>query len=168
MSVRVSMSALILALAAVSAAAAPLSMPARRQGSWQITMSAPGMPGGGMTMRECSDPVRDRTMGAFGGPLAGGRPGAGGPPRCAKREFHPVAGGWAFHTVCATPRGTAETTGVVTGDFQTHYHVTIDAHAGGQSHHMTMDARWVGACRPGTPPAMILPNGQVMTMPGAG
>lgn len=160
MSVKLRFGLAAVALGAVTTAMAQ-PMPARRPGLWQTTMTAPGMPNGAMTMRVCSDPASDRAAGSFTGPM----PGARGAQACAKHEFHRIAGGWAFHSVCAGPRGVAETTGVLTGDFQSRYHVAVDARVGGQMHHMTMDARWIGTCRPGTPPSMVLPNGQVMTMP---
>ena len=139
-------------------------LPARRPGLWQTTMSAPGMPNGGMTMRVCSDAASDRAAGAFTGPMMAG-PGGRGAPACSKREFHRIANGWALHAVCASPRGVTETTGVLTGDFQTRYRVAVDVRAAGQLHHMTMNSRWLGPCKPGTPSSVVLPNGQVMTMP---
>ncbi len=156
--------ACLLLAAGAASAAPPLPMPARRQGLWQTTVTAAGMPGGAMTMRECSDPARDRASGAFASPL-GGPPGAKGAPNCSRREVHKVAGGWAIHTVCATAHGSVETLASLSGDFQSRYHVVVDARAGGQMHHMTMDWRWVGACKPGTPPVMVLPNGKTISLP---
>jgi hypothetical protein len=154
--------------AAALAQSGPMG-PMRRPGLWEMKMQAEGSEGRNFAMQVCVDPNFERSHGVFnGGPMAGHS--SGERDNCSAKEFHPIPGGMAFHSVCAANGGTVVTDGTSTGDYQSHYHVDVTTrHAPGGVRHMTMDGRWVGPCAPGQAGgdmSMVLPNGQTMHMPG--
>jgi hypothetical protein len=157
--------------AAAVAQSGPIA-PMRRPGLWEMKMQAEGE-GRNFAMQMCVDPNYEHAHGMFsGGPMAGHR----GAERdnCSAREFHPIPGGVAFHSVCAAEGGTVVTDGTSTGDFQSHYHLNVTTRRtpGGGERHMSMEGRWLGPCAPGQAGgdmSMVLPNGQTMHMgPGKG
>jgi hypothetical protein len=154
----------LLAAAASAAIAQPMEMPARRAGQWQTTMSGMGQGGAGMTMTMCVDPATERSFSPFNG--AYGQRG-GQAPVCSKREVHRVADGWAFESICPDRAGgTTATTGVVTGDFQTHMHMVLDTKGARGDHHMVMDQTWLGPCPAGGGGRTVtLPDGRTITIP---
>ena len=118
-----------------------------------------------MTMRQCVDPATERNFSPFsGGP--GGR-GAADASNCAKRDIHRIAGGWAFESVCTQNGKTVTSSGTITGDFQSHYHMEVSTSGGGSGpQHMAMDNTWVGACAAGGQGNTVtLPDGRVITIP---
>lgn len=166
LAMRIAITATVVICASAVAAAAmaqPMGMPARRAGFWETVISAPGMPSGAMRMRVCADPAREHGPAAFAGPMAAGKGNS-----CSEHDVHPTAAGWTFHTVCATPHGPSVMTGTLTGDFRSHYHLDMDVRSAGQAHRVSVDARWLGPCAPGTPNSIVLPNGRVVTMPKVG
>ncbi len=149
---------------APTAFAQPLGMPAREGGQWEVTMSGMGERGP-MTMTMCVDPATERSFspGAMGhGP---GAPGGGGAPHCTREDVHPIAGGWAFNSVCPTRGGQVESSGTVTGDFRSHLHMVVDTKGPQGAHHMVMDQRRLGPCPAGGGRTITLPNGQVINIP---
>jgi len=154
-------------LAAVTIAIAqPLGMPSRKGGLWKTTMSGMGQQGGGMTMSMCVDPATEHGFSPFNNPYAHGPAAARAESECSKREAHPIPGGWAFTSVCARPSGVVTTSGTVTGDFQTHYHMEMNTSGGGSERHMVMDSTWVGPCPAGGGENTVtLPDGRVITIP---
>jgi hypothetical protein len=152
--------------AAVAALAQPTGMPGRRPGEWRTTMSGMGRDGGGMTMEVCVDPARERSFSPFDRPFGHGPPG-GEDQACSKRDVHPIPGGWAFSSVCDRDGRTVTTSGRITGDFRSHYHMEMVSDGGhGGERHMTMDGDWVGPCAPGGGATVTLPDGRVITVPG--
>lgn len=156
----------LLGLAATAVVAQPTGMPARRAGNWQVTMSGMGGEGRSMTMTQCVDPATERSFapwhrGAYG---PGGH--GGGQSHCSKEDVHAIPGGWAFESVCERPGGGEEaSSGRITGDFHTHYHMEVSMHGQGPERHMTMDAAWVGPCAPGGGQTITLPDGRTITIP---
>ena len=154
-----------LTAAATAALAQPMGMPARRGGEWRTTMSGMGDRAGSMTMKMCVDPATERSFSPFRGPYAHG--GGGEEPTCSKRDVHQIPGGWAFESVCGNRQGgTTETSGRVTGDFQTHIHMVLDTNRGQGVHHMEMDQTWLGPCPAGGEGRTVtLPDGRTITIP---
>lgn len=155
-----------LAAAALASAAAvvadPMGMPARRAGQWKIVMTGVGQGGGGMTMSTCVDPAREKSFTPYTGPA--GRGGAD-EPKCSKRDVHAIPGGWAFDSVCMVMGRQTHSSGRVTGDFRTHYHMDETSDGGGQVRHVSMDGTWVGPCSAGGGQTVTLPDGRVIHVP---
>ncbi len=157
----------ILGLAGLCAAGAVTqsqaqSMPNRRAGMWETTIS--GVDGGrqSMKMKTCANPATEHGSSAFTGPMGGGSTDR----ECSRHDAHPIPGGWAFESVCRHNGTTTSTSGTITGDFQTHYRMQMVSHGGGPDRHMTIDGRWLGPCPAGGGGRTItLPDGRVMTIP---
>jgi hypothetical protein len=165
----------LIASAALACAAGAASFalagegPMRRPGLWEMKMMAEGEQGRDFAMQVCVDPTFEQSHGVFSRPM--GAHGDAYRENCSVREFHPIPGGIAFHSVCVSNGATVATEGRSTGDYQSHYHVDVTTRrTPGGEQHMTMDGRWLGPCAPGQAGgdmSMVLPNGQVMHM-GAG
>lgn len=150
---------------ASSAIAQPMEMPARRAGQWQMTISGIGGDRPGMSMTACVDPATEGSFSPFSAGLYGHR--GGEESACSKREVHPVPGGWAFDSVCPDRQGgMTVTSGVVTGDFRTHFHMIVDSTGERGARHMVMDQTWLGPCPAGGGGrAITLPDGRTITIP---
>jgi hypothetical protein len=130
--------------------------PERRPGYWQTTMALGPRT---MSTQMCTDAAFEKTSSVFGAALVN--------KSCAKQEYHPIAGGWAFTSTCTAPNGgTDVSSGTVTGDFQTSYHMELKTHpSSGPDRQTTMDAKWLGQCPAGRVPGdMVMPGGQVMNL----
>ena len=156
----------VFAAGALAAADGP---PMRRSGLWETHMTGDGMGAGGrgMAMRQCVDPGTEQRRGVFSAPANRREP-----DNCPVREFHRTASGFAFHSVCTDGGATTTSNGTVVGDFSSQYRldITTQRTPGGSARHMSMEARWLGACPAGERPgdlSMVLPDGRVMHM-GAG
>lgn len=165
-----SISILILGVAAACAVATiaeaqTAAMPGRRAGLWEMSMSAAGMQGQSMKMRQCVNPATERGF----SPFEGGPPGRGAPDaaHCSKRDVHRTAGGWAFGSVCTQDGKMVTSSGTITGDFQNHYKMdVVSSGGGGGPQHMSVDNRWVGPCPAGGGGnTIVLPDGRVMQIP---
>ena len=137
--------------------AAALTMPQRRAGLWEQTMTSERM---NQVTQICLDDTVGKRLSAFGQQM--------GKNPCEKNAVTPkLGGGWEFSSVCDLgPAGHVESHGVATGDLGTHYVVNIDSTTTGAampqangSHKMKLEAAWKGAC-----PADMRPGD--MTMPG--
>jgi hypothetical protein len=140
--------------AGLSVAAAQPKPPERRPGYWQNTMA---MGPRTMSTQMCTDAAFEKASSVFGNSFT--------EKNCAQRDFHPIPGGWAFNSTCTVPNGTDVSSGTVTGDFQTGYHMEM------KTHHRRQVAGALpgGACtgrhgharRPGDKPQQGGPSGAV-------
>jgi hypothetical protein len=147
------------------AIAQPMSMPGRRGGLWKTTMTGMGQQGGSMTMSMCVDPTKEHSFSPFNGPYAHS-PAGRAEAECSKHEIHKIPDGWAFESVCARAGGSVTTSGKITGDFQSHYHLELVTSGGGPERHMSMDNTWVGPCPAGgAQNSVTLPDGRVINIP---
>lgn len=160
----------LLALGAASVAAAE-DAPMRKAGLWETSMALSGAQAHNMTMRMCTDPTVERRRSIFTGPNQHSA--------CSVQEYHRTATGMSFHSVCQNANGlTNITDGTATGDFNSHYHLDVKTHItgaasppGGADRHMTMDAKYLGACPAGQSPgdmSFVTADGRVMPMGGMG
>ena len=145
--------------AAPPAAASPtglLSIPHRKPGLWKINFSTDSGPGVRMSGELCIDEKTERTTSYAAG--------ASGAKNCTQSSLRPGAGGgYVFDSTCKFARETVTAHGVVTGDFNNTYSVTVSSHMdppipGGSADVRTeMQAQWQGPCKPGqTPGAMSM------------
>lgn len=144
--------------AVAAAPAAPMTPPKRKSGLWAISTNAMGRD---QTIRTCVDAASEKDMTSWSQQQAG--------ETCSQNSFKPVAGGWAFESVCNMPSGGGKITssGTATGDFNSKYTVKVHSMMEGSSmpqangtHDMEMNATWEGPCPAGMSPGdIMMPNG---------
>jgi len=162
----------------VAAPASAQEMPNRKAGLWEIAMGF-GTPGRApQTMQQCIDAATDQALHSSAGAAA--------QQDCSKREVKKTATGMTVDSVCTRAGKTITSHMEVTGSFDSAYTMKITTDAAGArqpgelgSITMTMQAKWLGACKADMKPGdMIMPGGMkinVMDMqrmrtgaPGAG
>jgi len=147
------------ALLLAGAAAFAQDMQKRKSGLWELRMSV----GQGMVVSHCVDQARDD---ALRQQMMRGMDPSG----CTRSNFQRSAGRMSFDSTCTfnNSRMTSHTT--ITGDFDSAYrmetHSTYDPPLAGKSEGgVTVDAKWVGACKPGQRPGdMVMPGGMTMNV----
>ncbi len=130
-----------------------LSVPHRKPGLWKVSFSTDGGPGVRMNGELCIDEQTDQTTSY----------GAGGAGKnCVQSNLRPSPeGGFAFDSTCKFAGHTATTHGLVTGDFNNSYAVSVATHmdppilAGTGDVHTQIQAQWEGPCRPGQKPGAM-------------
>jgi Protein of unknown function (DUF3617) len=143
------------ALASISASAA--DMPKRKSGLWQIKMSMAGMPAGAGTMETCIDEKSDDITQQ--GQVQGKK-------NCDQVETKRDGDRVSVHSVCRFGKTTATSDAMFTGHFDAAYRGEIrtvfsPAMAGRKETRVSVDAKWLGPCKPGQRPGDIMINGQV-------
>jgi uncharacterized protein DUF3617 len=99
-----------------------------------------------MTMQHCTDPTTDKEMSNLVSPLA--------KQICSKQEVVKTATGYFSESVCTVSGVSMTTHAEIVGDFDAGYTVTSKSHADKGPNGApldtitTIEARWVGACRP--------------------
>jgi hypothetical protein len=145
-----------LALFSVSGVAAEL--PLRKAGLWEMKVVKTGSKLPDMTMQHCTDPTTDKEMSNLVSPLA--------KQICSKQDVVKTATGYVSDSIC-TVSGVAMTTHAdIVGDFDSGYTVTSKTHMDKGPNGApldtvtTIEAKWVGACKPEQKPGdIVMPGG---------
>jgi Protein of unknown function (DUF3617) len=144
-------SLVLIGMATTATTAAEL--PARKPGLWEIKMSFANR--GGQTIQQCIDPATDQMLQANAGPFAQGA--------CAKRDIQKSADRMIVDSTCTVAGKTATAHAVITGSFDSAYSMTVTSHSDalpGGSINMTLDGKWLGACKADQKPGdVIMPGG---------
>ena len=151
----------VIALLALATAAQAVELPVRKPGLWEMKIPASGqMPG--MTMQHCTDETTDKQMSAMASPMASA---------CAKNDIQKTATGYATDAECSFGGMTSITHSDITGDFNTAYTVKVTSQTKGgpagvaRDNVMSIEATWVGACKPGQKPGdIMMPGGMKMNI----
>jgi hypothetical protein len=156
----------VLALAAcASSSAIAQEIPTRRAGLWEVTMTHDGRNMPPQTMQQCTDAETDKLMNAFGGALSA--------DMCSKQDIKKVGATLVISATCQIGPMKSTSQSVVTGDFSSNYTVKVTSKieglpagaqdaAGGST---TIQARWVGACKPGQRPGdIVMADGKTMNI----
>lgn len=152
---------LVIALVALTlsplSVAAPMDAPHRKPGLWEMKMQVPGMPQP-MVSQQCIDEKTDDLMQRQGQAQAR--------QQCSKNSMRREGDKVIVESVCKFDGTTATTTAVFTGDFAKSYRGEINTTysppmQGMKSSKQTMEAKWLGACKPGQKPGDVI-------MPGMG
>ena len=133
--------------AATAPASAPAAstLPSRKPGLWQQTMTMAG--GTSRIVKLCTDAAFEKKVSWAGGQMAGAI--------CTEQSMAPGAsGGWTFHSVCDMGTGGKTVTdGVASGDFNSSFEIKTTSTTTGAAvpqmngaHEMTMISEWKGAC----------------------
>jgi hypothetical protein len=153
----------VLAVAAATLYSASLpaaDMPKRKSGLWQISTSTPNMPGGGMAMQQCIDEKTDDVMGKAGA--------AGAQMKCSRQDMKRDNDRVIVDSVCDLGGTTATTHAIFTGKFDSNYRAEIRSSynppmGGMKEGSVTIEAKWLGACKAGQKPGdMVMPNGMTV------
>jgi hypothetical protein len=148
---------------AMPASAGALDLPARKPGLWEIKMSFEGRNILPQASQHCIDAETDKLMNAIGAARRG--------ENCSKQDIKRVGGEIIVDSVCKFGDATTTSHAVVSGDFSSAYSVKVSSKreggrplpgvpAGGETT-MTIDAKWLGACKADQKPGdMIMPGGR--------
>jgi hypothetical protein len=142
--------------------AAAQQYPKLKPGLWDMNRGSDRPNAPGMHMSVCVDESLQKEMWEMG---AGAMKGM-----CSKTDFHMSGNTGSGEFICNMGGSTmhSKSTMTVTGD--TAWHTDVDTTFdpplnGAAKSHSTLDARYVGACKPGQRPGdMTLPNGQTINM----
>ena len=149
-------SLLLLGLAAASLAGGALAAdtPKRKSGLWEINTQMEGMPSMG-AMQQCIDQNTDDLM---------QQSAKKEKPDCSVMDVKPQGNKVTMHSVCKFEGTTATTDAVFIGAFDSAYKGDMKTRYNPPMHgisesKMTMEAKWLGPCKPGQKPGdVIMPN----------
>jgi hypothetical protein len=143
-------------------AQAPADLPQRDPGLWEMKTSLAQMGGMGMTFQACVDEsVEDLLV----------QPDADG-GQCTDKSYRRDGNRILFQATCRIEGTVAKINGAFTGDFARAYRGTVNTIYTPPLHgmaatDMTLDARWIGACKPGQKPGDVVVQG-MPAIPGLG
>lgn len=142
-----------------TAALSAPDMPKRQPGLWEMKTSMAEMGGMGMTMQTCVDDTIEDLMARQNDK----------DQECEKRDYRRDGDRVTFEAICKADGSTVHINGVFTGNFTKSYKgqvrstYTPPIH-GMASSTLTMEGRWLSACKPGQQPG----DTQMMGMPNMG
>jgi Protein of unknown function (DUF3617) len=153
-----------LLLSALSApTASAVEMPTRKAGLWELKMIRTGGPLPEMTMQHCTDETTDKQMTSTFSPMS--------KEVCSKNDTVKTSTGYTTDSVCTVNGMTMTSHGDVTGDFNSAYTVKVTSHSQGgvsgtgRDSVMTMEAKWLGACKPDQKAGdIVMPGGLKMNI----
>jgi hypothetical protein len=136
-------------------------IPVRKPGLWEMKMVRTNSQMPEMTMQQCTDETTDKEMSTAATPLAN--------QVCSKRDTQKVATGFVTDSVCGFGTTQLTTHSEIAGDFNSAYTIKSTSHSdrgGVQGDHVTtIEAKWLGACKPDQKPGdMMMPGGMKMNI----
>ena len=137
--------------------AGAVEMPVRKAGLWEMKMLRTGSPAPDMTMQHCTDETTDKEMSTTFSPMA--------KEACSKNDIQKTATGYAADSVCSIGGMSMTSHSETSGDFNSAYTVKTTSHsqggpAGVPRDSTTIEAKWLGACKPDQKPGdIIMPGG---------
>jgi hypothetical protein len=138
-------------------AAQAVELPLRKPGLWEMKVVRAGSPMPEMTMQHCTDETTDKDMSTASSPMS--------KEICSKRDVQQTATGYVSDSVCSVAGVSMTTHSEITGDFNSAYTVKTTAHsdhgvAGIKDATTTIEAKWLGACKPDQKPGdIVMPGG---------
>src|SRR5882757_2145423 len=153
-----SLSVCLLALLPVHEAGA-VEMPVRKAGLWEMKMLRPGSPAPDITMQHCTDETTEKEMGATFSPMA--------KDACSKNDIQKTATGYVADSVCSIGGMSMTSHSETSGDFNSAYTVKTTSHTQGgpaglaRDSTVTIEAKWLGACKPDQKPGDIMMPGGI-------
>jgi hypothetical protein len=138
-------------------------LPIRKPGLWEMKMQRTNSPMPEMTMQQCTDETTDKEMSTAATPLA--------KEICSKRDIQKTATGYVSDSVCGVAGVSITSHSEITGDFNSAYTMTSTSHSEGGTaamkgdHVTTVEAKWLGACKPDQKPGdFMMPGGMKMNI----
>ncbi|SDT48272.1 DUF3617 domain-containing protein [Bradyrhizobium canariense] len=138
-------------------------LPIRKAGLWEMKMVRAGSSMPEVTMQHCTDEATDKEMSTAFSPMS--------KEVCSKKDIQKTATGYVSDSVCGAAGVSITSHAEITGDFNSAYTVKSTAHAEGgpaaiQGDHVTtIEAKWLGACKPDQKPGdIVMPGGLKMNI----
>jgi hypothetical protein len=143
--------------------AGAVEMPVRKAGLWEMKMLRTGSPAPDMTMQHCTDETTDKEMSTTFSPMA--------KEACSKNDIQKTATGYVADSVCSIGGMSMTSHSETSGDFNSAYTVKTTSHSQGgpagvpRDSTTTIEAKWLGACKPDQKPGdIIMPGGVKMNI----
>jgi hypothetical protein len=143
--------------------AAAVELPVRKPGLWEMKVVRAGSPVPDMTMQHCTDETTDKTMNDTVSPMA--------KDMCSKQDIQKTAAGYVSDSVCGVAGMSITSHAEITGDFNSGYTVKSTSHsergaAGApRDSTTTIEAKWLGACKPDQKAGdIMMPGGMKMNI----
>jgi Protein of unknown function (DUF3617) len=143
-------------LSALEARAAEI--PIRKAGLWEMKMVRTGSPMPEMTMQHCTDEATDRDMNTGLAPAV--------KDVCSRNELQKTATGYVADSACKVAGASITSHSEIAGDFNSAYTVKTTSHTEGgpsavpRDSTVTIEAKWLGACKADQKPGdIVMPGG---------
>jgi hypothetical protein len=139
-----------------------VDLPVRKAGLWEMKVLRTGSPMPEMTMQHCTDESTDKEMSTAASPMA--------KEMCSKQDTQKTATGYVSDSVCGIAGVSITSHSEITGDFNSAYSVKSTSHseggpAGARDSTTTIEAKWLGACKPDQKPGdIVMPGGMKMNV----
>jgi hypothetical protein len=140
-----------------------VEMPIRKAGLWEMKVMRSGAPTPEMTMQHCTDESTDKEMSTTFSPMA--------KELCSKQDVQKTATGYVSDSVCQVGAMSITSHSDIVGDFNSSYTVKSTSHNEGgpasvpSDSTSTVEAKWLGACKPDQKPGdIVLPSGVKMNV----
>jgi hypothetical protein len=141
-------------------AAQAAELPLRKPGLWEMNLVRTGtdtsLPA--LTMQHCTDETTDKDMATASSPLSN--------EICSKHDLQQTATGYVSDSICTVAGVSITNHSEITGDFNSAYTVKTATHSerpvAGLPKDVvtTIQAKWLGACKPGQKPGdIVMPGG---------
>ena len=132
-------------------------LPVRKAGLWEMKVVKTGaVPE--MTMQHCTDETTDKQMSTAFSPMS--------KEICSKNDVQQTATGYTTDSVCSVAGVSMTSHSDISGDFNSAYTIKSTSHreggpAGGpRDSATTIEAKWLGACKPDQKPGdIVMPGG---------
>jgi len=138
--------------------AGAVEMPLRKAGLWEMKLARTGSPLPEMTMQHCTDETTDKDMATASAPMS--------KEVCSKRDIEQTATGYVTDSVCSVAGVSMTSHSEISGDFNSAYTVKTTSHAEHGAARpprdvtTTIEAKWLGACKPDQKPGdIVMPGG---------
>jgi hypothetical protein len=142
--------------------ASAIEMPTRKAGLWEMKMMRTGSPMPDMTMQHCTDESTDKAMSSSFSPTS--------KDMCSKNDIQKTATGYVTDSVCTVGGISVTSHSETSGDFNSAYTVKVTSHSQGgpsgpRDTTMTLEAKWLGACKADQKPGdIVMPGGRTMNV----
>ena len=140
-----------------------VELPVRKAGLWEMKMVKTGSPMPEMTMQHCTDETTDKEMNNAVSPMA--------KQMCSKQDIQKTATGYVSDSVCSVGGMSITSHAEIIGDFNSAYTVKSTSHSEGgpsgapRDTTTTIEAKWLGACKPDQKPGdIVMPGGFKMNV----
>jgi hypothetical protein len=140
-----------------------VEMPVRKPGLWEMKVLRTGSPVPDMAMQHCTDETTDKEMSSSFSPVA--------KEMCSKNDIQKTATGYVTDSVCNVAGMSMTSHAEITGDFNSAYTVKSTSHSERgptgvpRDTTTTIEAKWLGACKPDQKPGdIVMPGGIKMNI----
>jgi hypothetical protein len=148
-----------------AAGAGAVEAPVRKAGLWEMKVVRTGSPMPEMTMQHCTDEETDKAMSTGFAPAAN--------DTCSKHDLQKTSTGYVSDSVCGSAGMTVTSHADISGDFNSAYTVKTTSHTDRapsppRDSTMTVEAKWLGACKADQKPGdIVMPGGYKMNIKDA-